>query len=114
MDERYSPPLSAYAIEEKWAAKERVGLFRFPSAATATGSTLMPWIRRQHKNETETEMAINDVTLVKVTSSTHTLEAFVYVAPSSVAGAGRGLFLRPRVFLLNEANTSVSTAKLCA
>ena len=91
-----------------------MGLFRFPSAATATGSTLMPWIRRQHKNETETEMAITDVTLVKVTSSTDTLEAFVYVAPSSVAGAGRGLFLRPREFLLNEANTSVSTAKLCA
>ena len=31
-------------------------------------------------------------------SSTHTLEALVYVAPSSVAGAGRGLFLRPREF----------------
>ena len=51
VDERYSPPLSAYAIE-KWAREERAGLFRFPSAATATGSTLMPWIRRQHRNET--------------------------------------------------------------
>ena len=59
VDERYSPPLSAYAIE-KWARDERVGFFRFPSAATATGSTLMPWIRRQHRNETETEMAMDD------------------------------------------------------